>query len=37
MEDIVLVGIIEMVIDRMKDLPEKPDYYDKVLAKKNEV
>jgi len=36
MEDIVLVGIIEMVIKRMKDLPEKPDYYDKVVARINE-
>lgn len=35
MEDIILVGMIELIIDKMKDLPEKPDYYDKVLAKKN--
>ena len=33
MEDIVLVGIIEMLIGRMKDLPEKPDYYDKVIER----
>ena len=24
------VGIIEMLLKRMKDLPEKPDWYDKV-------
>ena len=27
----------EMVIKRMKDLPEKPDYYEKVVARINEV
>lgn len=33
MEDIVLVGIIEMLINRMKDLPEKPDWYNKVVER----
>ena len=37
MEDVVLVGIMEMIIDKMKELPEKPDYYEKVLAKKNAI
>lgn len=33
MEEIVLVGMIELLINRMKDLPERPDYYQKVIDK----
>ena len=31
MEEIVLVEMIEMYIRAMKDLPEQPDYYQKVI------
>lgn len=31
MEEVVLVGMIELFIDKMRDLPEQPDYYKKVI------
>lgn len=35
LEDIVLVGMIEIIIDKMKVLPEKPAYYEKVINHKS--
>jgi len=37
MEDIILIGMIETLLPSFKSYPEKPDWYDKVLAKKNEL
>lgn len=37
LDDIILVGLIEILIDKMKYLPEKPDWYDKVVARKDTV
>lgn len=36
MEEIVLVGMIEMFINKMSELPEQPEYWNKVMSKLDE-
>lgn len=36
MEDMILVGMIELLMAKMKDLPEKPDYWDKLITRYEE-
>lgn len=37
MEDIILIGMIQELLPLFKNYPEKPDYYDKVVARINEI